>query len=61
MEMWSRRDDDEIQIVVQFMVLASKFVQIFTNNLACSAGHSEQWTGNIQYSVEKINNIEYGD
>ena len=60
MEMWSGRDVDEIQIVVQFMVLASKFVQIFTNSLAYSAGR-EQWTGNIQYSVEKINNIEYGD
>ena len=58
--MWSRKDDDEIQIAVQFMVLASKFVQIFPNSLACSAGR-EQWAGNIQYSVEKINNIEYGD
>ena len=60
MEMWSRKDDDEIQIAVQFMVLASKFVQIFPNSLACSAGR-EQLAGNIQYSVEKINNIEYGD
>ena len=60
MGMWSRKDDDEIQIAVQFMVLASKFVQIFPNSLACSAGR-EQLAGNIQYSVEKINNIEYGD
>ena len=58
--MWSRKDDDEIQIAVQFMVLASKFVQIFPNSLACSAGR-EQLAGNIQYSVEKINIIEYGD
>ena len=29
------RRDNKIQIAVQFMVLASKFVQIFTNSLVC--------------------------
>ena len=54
MELWSRRDN-HIQIAVQFMVLASKFVQIFTNSLVCWDGREQLGGGsNIQYSVEKI-------
>lgn len=60
---WSRRDN-EIQIAVQFMVLASKFVQIFTNSLVCSDGleHSGGGTEGEQYSILcGKDNIEYGD
>ena len=63
-EGWSRRDN-EIQIAVQFMVLASKFVQIFTNSLVCPDG-LEQSAGGTggegQYSILcGKDNIEYGD
>lgn len=61
---WSRRDN-EIQIAVQFMVLASKFVQIFTNSLVCPDDGLEQsagGTGEGQYSILcGKDNIEYGD